>query len=358
MILLNPGPVCTSERVRNALMKGDLCHRESEFSAILKNTRKKILQAFAPDGGYTTAIITGSGTASLEAGICSSVSEGKKILIINNGVYGERITRIASAYKFNIVELKYDWCEQPDIKQIEETVSKDSDIEVVAMVHHETTTGLINPIHEVGAITNKHGRTFFLDSVSGLGGEEIDLVDDNVDICICTANKCIQGLPGLSFVLLKQNQVDRMRNIPPRSLYLNVISQLDEQEQKGECPFTPSVHTFYAFEEALDELLKEGVLGRISRYKKVSSYLREEFRKLGLEFLLPQEFLSNTITALYLPKNMTYDHLHDSLKERGFIIYAGQEELNKTIFRIANMGELTMNDLEALIKNLQDVLSE
>jgi len=358
MILLNPGPVCTSDGVRNALMKGDLCHRENEFSTILSNTRKKILQAFAPDGNYTTAIITGSGTASLEAGICSSVSENKKILIVNNGVYGERITRIASAYKFNIVELKYDWCERPDIKQIEETVSKDSDIEVVAMVHHETTTGLINPIHEVGAITNKHGRTFFLDSVSGLGGEEIDLVDDNVDICICTANKCIQGLPGLSFVLLKQNQVDRMRNIPPRSLYLNVISQLDEQEQKGECQFTPSVHTFYAFEEALDELLEEGVQGRLSRYKEASSYLRNEFKRLNLNLLLPEELLSNTITALYLPENMTYTHLHDNLKERGFIIYAGQGELNKTIFRIANMGELTMNDLEALIKNLQDVLSE
>jgi len=358
MILLNPGPVCTSDGVRNALMKGDLCHRESEFSTILSNTRKKILQAFAPDGNYTTAIITGSGTASIEAGICSSVSENKKILIVNNGVYGERITHIASAYKFNIVELKYDWCERPDIKQIEETVSKDSDIEVVAMVHHETTTGLINPIHEVGAITNKHGRTFFLDSVSGLGGEEIDLVDDNVDICICTANKCIQGLPGLSFVLLKQNQVDRMRNIPPRSLYLNVISQLDEQEQKGECQFTPSVHTFYAFEEALDELLEEGVQGRLSRYKEASSYLRNEFKRLNLNLLLPEELLSNTITALYLPENMTYTHLHDNLKERGFIIYAGQGELNKTIFRIANMGELTMNDLEALIKNLQDVLSE
>ena len=358
MILLNPGPVCTSDRVRNSLMKGDICHRESEFSTILKNTRKKILQAFAPNGDYTTAIITGSGTASLEAGICSSVSEGKKILIVNNGVYGERISRIASAYKFNKVELKYDWCKLPDIKRIEDTVSKDSDIEVVAMVHHETTTGLINPIHEVGSITKKYGRTFFLDSISGLGGEEIDLTNDNIDICICTANKCIQGLPGLSFVLLKQTEVDRIRNIPPRSLYFNVISQLDEQEQRGECPFTPSVHTFYAFEEALDELLEEGVQGRLSRYKKASSYLRKEFKRLNLDLLLPEELLSNTITALHLPENMTYAHLHDSLKERGFIIYAGQGELNKTIFRIANMGELTMDDLKALIANLQEVLSE
>ncbi len=358
MILLNPGPVCTSERVRNALMKGDLCHRESEFSAILKNTRKKILQAFAPNGDYTTAIITGSGTASLEAGISSSVSEGKKILIVNNGVYGERMSRIASAYKFNKVELKYDWCKLPDIKQIEDTVSKDPDIEVVAMVHHETTTGLINPIHEVGAIIKKHGRTFFLDSVSGLGGEEIDLTNDSVDICICTANKCIQGLPGLSFVLLKHDEVMRMRNILPRSLYLNVISQLDEQEIKGECPFTPSVHTFYAFEEALDELLEEGVQGRLNRYKKASSYLRKEFKRLGLGLLLPDKLLSNTITALYLPNDMTYTHLHDSLKERGFIIYAGQGELNKTIFRIANMGVLTMDNLEGLISNLQEVIAE
>ncbi|GAX60896.1 2-aminoethylphosphonate aminotransferase [Candidatus Scalindua japonica] len=358
MILLNPGPVCTSEKVRNSLLKGDMCHRESEFSTLLTNTRKKILQAFTPDGSYTTAIITGSGTASLEAGICSSVSQGKKILIINNGVYGERMSRIASVYKIDKVELKYDWSELPDINQIEETISQDTEIEVVAMVHHETTTGLINPINEAGAVIKKHGRTFFLDSISGLGGEEIDLVNDNVDICICTANKCIQGLPGLSFVLLKNNEVKRMRNIPPRSLYFNVISQLDEQEEKGECPFTPSVHTFYAFEEALDELLKEGVQGRIDRYKKASSYLRQEFKRLNLKLLLQEKLLSNTITALYLPENMTYTRLHDNLKERGFIIYAGQGELNKTIFRIANMGELTMEDLESLIKNLQEVLVE
>ena len=358
MILLNPGPVCTSERVRNALMRGDMCHRESEFSTLLSSTRNKILQAFAPNGNYTTTIITGSGTASLEAGVCSALSEGKKILIINNGVYGDRITRIASAYRFNKVELKYDWCEQPNLEQIEDAVSKDSDIEVVAMVHHETTTGLLNSIHEVGEITNKYNRTFLLDSISGLGGEEINLINDNVDICIGTANKCIQGLPGLSFIVIKQDEIKRLRNIPPRSLYLNLIAQLDEQEEKGECPFTPSVHTFYAFEEALGELLEEGVQNRINRYRKASSYLRDEFKRIGLELLLPGELLSNTITALHLPTNMTYAHLHDSLKERGFIIYAGQGQLNKKIFRIANMGEISMEDLKSLIKNLQEVLED
>ncbi len=137
----------------------------------------------------------------------------------------------------------------------------------------------------------------------------------------------------------------------------NIIAQLDEQEEKGECPFTPSVHTFYAFDEALDEFLEEGIQNRINRYKKASSYLRDEFKRLSLELLLTDELLSNTITALHLPKNMTYAHLHDSLKERGFIIYAGQGQLSKKIFRIANMGELSMGDLQSLIKNLREVLA-
>ena len=334
-----------------------MCHREKEFSILLESVRKKILRAFAPNGNYTTAIITGSGTASLEAGVCSSVSEGKKILVINNGVYGDRISRMASAYKIDKVELKYDWSKQPDIDRIEDVISKDPDIEVAALVHHETTTGLINPIRAIGEITENYSRTFLLDSISGLGGEEIDLVNDNVDICICTANKCIQGLPGLSFVILKKDEVERMRNIPPLTVYFNLISQLDEQEKKGECPFTPSVHTFYAFDEALDELLEEGVPDRIGRYKRASTYLRKEFKRLGLELLLPDELLSNTITALSLPKNMTYTHLHDRLKERGFVIYAGQGQLNAKIFRVANMGELSMEDLEAFIKNLEEVMS-
>ena len=146
MILLNPGPVCTSERVRNALMRGDMCHRESEFSTLLSSTRKKILQAFAPNGDYTTAIITGSGTASLEAGVCSSLSEGKKILVINNGVYGDRISRIASAYKFNKVELQYDACEQPNLEQIENATSTSSTEEEMMKVFRKIRQNILEKV--------------------------------------------------------------------------------------------------------------------------------------------------------------------------------------------------------------------
>ena len=146
MILLNPGPVCTSERVRNALMRGDMCHRESEFSTLLSSTRKKILQAFAPNGDYTAAIITGSGTASLEAGVCSSLSEGKKILVINNGVYGGKISRIASAYKFNKVELQYDACEQPNLEQIDNATSTSSTEEEMMKVFRKIRQNILEKV--------------------------------------------------------------------------------------------------------------------------------------------------------------------------------------------------------------------
>ena len=146
MILLNPGPVCTSERARNALMRGDMCHRKSEFSTLLSSTRKKILQAFAPNGDYTTAIITGSGTASLEAGVCSSLSEGKKILVINNGVYGGKISRIASAYKFNKVELQYDACEQPNLEQIENATSTSSTEEEMMKVFRKIRQNILEKV--------------------------------------------------------------------------------------------------------------------------------------------------------------------------------------------------------------------
>ena len=158
MILLNPGPVCTSERVRNALMRGDMCHRESEFSTLLSSTRKKILQAFAPNGDYTTAIITGSGTASLEAGVCSSLSEGKKILVINNGVYGDRISRIASAYKFNKVELQYDWCEQPNLEQIEDAASISGTEEEMMKVFRKVRKNILEKVKHF-VTTFKAGQT-------------------------------------------------------------------------------------------------------------------------------------------------------------------------------------------------------
>lgn len=353
-ILLNPGPVNVSPRVQQALLRGDLCHREEEFSDLLVAIRTKLLRAFAPHD-YTAVPVSGSGTLAVEAMVSSAMPEGKKLLVLNNGVYGERILRMAEAHRIPTVELRYGWTERPDLAQIESTLKADPTIHAVALVHHETTTGLLNLVNEVGAITHQTGHWVLLDAVSALASEELDMVRDGVDLCACTANKCIQGLPGVSFVLVRNEAMAAMQQYPRRSLYLHLPLHWEAQERRS-IPFTPSVQTWYALDEALDELLEETVTGRIQRYHAAARLLREGFAQLGLRSLLPSNLQSNSLTSLLLPEGMTYQPIHDGLKERGFIIYEGQGKLQTGVFRVAHMGHLTLDDFRRFLTALGAVL--
>ena len=353
-ILLNPGPVNVSPRVQQALLRGDLCHREEEFSALLVAVRAKLLQAFAPRG-YTPVVLSGSGTLAVEAMVSSALPEGRKLLVINNGVYGERILHMAEAHRIPAVELRYGWTERPDLAQIEDTLRNDLAIAAVALVHHETTTGLLNPVTEVGALTRRAGRLFLLDAVSALGGEDLDLARDGVDLCACTANKCVQGLPGVAFVLVRTEAMAAMQQVPRRSLYLHLPLHWEAQERRS-IPFTPSVQAWYALDAALDELLEETVAGRVRRYRAASQLLREGFARLRLKALLPALYQANSLTALLLPDGITYHRLHDDLKARGFVIYEGQGKLQSGVFRVANMGHLTLNDFRQFLQALEEVL--
>ena len=169
-------------------MRGDLCHREEEFSDLLVAIRSKLLRAFAPDG-YTTVVVSGSGTLAVEAMVSSALPDGKKLLVINNGVYGDRMRQMAEAHRIPVVELTYGWTEPPNVDQIASTLSHDPSIAAVALVHHETTTGLLNPAAEIGAVVRQASRLFLLDAVSALGGDDLDVARDMVDLCACTANK-------------------------------------------------------------------------------------------------------------------------------------------------------------------------
>ena len=354
-LLLNPGPVNVSSRVQQALLRGDLCHREEEFSDLLVAVRSKLLRAFAPQG-YTAVPVSGSGTLAVEAMVSSALPEGRKLLVINNGVYGERMLRMAEAHRIPAVELRYGWTERPDLSRIEETLRTDPAISAVALVHHETTTGLLNPVAEVGAITRRAGRWLLLDAVSALGGEDLDLTHDGVDLCACTANKCVQGLPGVAFVLVRNEAMAAMQDYPRRSLYLHLPLHWEAQERRS-IPFTPSVQAWYALDAALDELLEETVTARVQRYRAAATLLREGFVRLGLKFLLPPEYQANSLTSLLLPEGMTYQRLHDDLKGRGFVIYEGQGKLQTGVFRVANMGHLTLDDFRRFLGALETVLA-
>ena len=353
-ILLNPGPVNVSPRVQQALLRGDLCHREEEFADLLVAIRTKLLQAFAPQG-YTSVVISGSGTSAVEAMVSSALPVDKKLLVINNGVYGERMLRMAKAHRIPTAELRYDWTERPDVSQIATTLENDPSIGGVALVHHETTTGLLNPVTEVGAITKRTGRLFLLDAVSALAGEDLDLIRDGVDLCACTANKCVQGLPGVAFVLVRTPVMQAMQEVEPSSLYLHLPIHWEAQERNS-IPFTPSVQAWYALDAALDELLEETVASRVQRYRAASQLLHAGFSRLGLQFLLPPEHRVNSLTSVFLPEGMTYQRLHDELKKRGFVIYEGQGKFQAGIFRVANMGHLTLDDFRNFLQALEEVL--
>jgi len=362
-ILLNPGPVNVSDRVRQALMRGDLCHREPEFSRLMTNVRRMVEALFAPGGAHTAVLVAGSGTSAVEAMVSNSVAPGRKLAVVTNGVYGERIADMAKRHEIPLVTIAgtggaggvepphAKWTSIPSLSDVEKALD-DPAVETLAAVHHETTTGLLNPIRDWAQAAKKRGKTFVLDSVSGMAGEELDL-DWGVDAVACTANKCIQGLPGSSFVLVKKDVLARWKAYPQRTLYLD-LGKNHEAQEKGFPAFTQPVQILFAFEAALEELREETVPARIARMKKASRLLRAGFARLGLELLLPEAVRSNTITTLALPGGVTYPALHDALKARGFVIYAGQGGLEKSVFRVANMGALGDADFESFLGALRE----
>lgn len=357
MILLNPGPVNVSERVRKALQGPDICHREPEFADLLQRIRQKLLKAFVAGGeaDYTAIVLTGTGTAAVEAAVLSSVPHGKRMTVINNGVYGARIASMIGPHRLGVAELKLDWGTRPNLDQVEVALKQHPEVHAVAMVHHETTTGLINPVKEVAEIVDRQNRVFVVDSVSGLAGDPLDICGSKIYMVAGTAGKCVQGFPGVSFVLVRKGFMERMKGYPKRSCYLNLPSYYEDQE-KGSIPFTPAVQLYYAFDEALAELLEEGVPNRIQRYRRAAAMIRQQMQALGLKPLLPPELQSNTITSYYLPGGVTYQVLHDHLKEEGYVIYAGQGQLEDKIFRVANMGALSEHDLQGFLAAFKRVV--
>ncbi len=357
MILLNPGPVNVSERVRNALLCPDVCHRESECAELADRIRGKLLNAFVPgaEADYVAILLTGSGTAAVEASIMSCLPAGKRLVHVNNGVYGERLSSIIGTQRLGIAEIKCDWDTPPDPDAILKSLKQQPAAHAVVMVHHETTLGLLNPVHDIADHVDGRGCVFVLDSISGLGGEALDIAGRHMYMVAGTSGKCIQGFPGVSFVLVRKGFMENVVKYPRRSWYLSLANYHEAGEQGG-MPFTPAVQVFAAFDEALSELLEEGVAQRMARYGRLSAMIRERMDTLGVRAVLPAELRSNSLTAFYVPDGLTYAVLHDRLKERGYVIYAGQGRFASKIFRVATMGALRDADIEGFLGAFEDVM--
>lgn len=357
-ILLNPGPVTTTYSVKMAQVVPDICPREKEFGKLLASISSDIIKIAHGSKDYAAVLFGGSGTAVMDATLNSVAPLNKKILVINNGAYGDRMAKIARAYSIDVVELKFKWNELPDLSRIDEILRNDNAIECVAIVHHETTTGLLNPVEKIGGIAKKYGKLFVVDAISSFGGIPIDIKKFQIDFLMSVSNKCLQGLPGISFVVCRKRELEKIKNYPRRSFYLSLYDQYECFRDNQEFRFTPPVQAVYALRKAIDEFLEEGAEKRFSRYKKNWLALREGVQKLGFEILLkPEQEAHLLITVLY-PKDPSFDfmELHDRLYKRGFTIYPGKIGIGT--FRLANIGDLDAKDISDFLAELKSVIKE
>lgn len=355
-ILLNPGPVTLSERVRAALSRPDLCHREPEFAALQNDIRSRLLAVYDLDPKIWTAILlTCSGTGAVEAMVGSLAATNESLVVIENGVYGERISSIATAYRIPHRGVHLDWGARIDADAAAAFVAEAGATQL-AVIHHETTTGRLNALEELAAATARGstgGPRLLIDAVSSFGAEAIDFEGWRIDACAATANKCLHGVPGISFVIVRRALLAASR---PRGVYFNLATYAAAQDANT-TPFTQSVQACYALEEALAEFEDEGGwLARRERYRGFSALVRDGLAALGVEPLLDPGESSCVLSSFRLPHGVTYGTLHDALKADGITIYAGPGDLAKTMFRIAVMGAITADDLHRMLDRCRAVL--
>lgn len=351
-VLMNPGPVLTSPRVKSALVHHDVCHRDEDYAVVARRIRRKLRQICKGGAEHDVMLISGSGTAAMEATISSCVPEDGKLLVISNGAFGERFAEIAKVHKFDTVHLKYNWGELVDPADVKARLMQDPSIVAVVMCHHETSIGILNPVNKIGTICRELDRLFFVDSVSSLGAEDIDVRRDKIDVLISSANKCLHAISGVSFTCVNRRIWSRIESIEPRSYYLDLRRYYTQQ-----IPFTPAVSSFFALDAALDELLREGLSQRHQRYRRLNAQLRRELRRIGLERFSLTGHESHTITTFKTPEYIQFKDLYQQLKDRGYIIYGCKAHLQDRYFQIANMGNLSDDHIRGFVDTLTQVLA-
>lgn len=358
-ILLNPGPATTTDSVKMSQVVPDICPREKEFGILMESVTKDLTKIAGGDKGYTTILFGGSGTAAMDSVINSTVEPGKKILIINNGAYGERIIKIAKTYSVRFIELKFEWGTMPKLDAIEKELKKNKQIGYVAMVHHETTTGMLNPVKDVGKIAKNHNCVFIVDAMSSFAAIPFNIKDYQIDFMMSNSNKCIQGISGCCFIICKKEELEKIKDYPKKSFYLDLYNQYKHFKERHQMQFTPPVQVVYALRKAIDEFFKEGTKNRYKRYLKSWKTLVKGMESLGFKRLLKDEEESHILTTFIELEdpNYNFDKMHDLLYKKGFTIYPGKIGERDT-FRIANMGSIDYTDIKNFLKALKSVVDE
>ena len=354
--LMCPGPINVSRRVSEAMISREIGHRESEFSALLTNIKKNCLSLMhlSPEK-YSLVVITGSGSASNEAVLCSAIQPQDHVLSLVTGEFGRRLSEISSIYNPNTDAIVQNWATPIDLAVVEERL-KSGHYDWVTMVHHETSTGELQPVKAVGALCKKYGARLFVDAVSSFMVDPLDLEDCNVTFMSTSSGKGIGMGPGLSLVVGRIDEFEKLTKYPVRNYYLSLARHYSFYINKLQTPNTPGITLFIALNEALQIIAEETVESRFAFQAQKARYFRDGLKMLGLSLLHPDHVLSNAVSSIVLPRDMTFPVLRDRLRERGFIVYGGKGPLADQIFQVSTMGAVTCSDIQALLDALADAI--
>ena len=356
-VLFTPGPLTTSMAVKQAMLR-DVGHRDFEFIQAIKDVRKKILEIGQVDGkGYEAVLLQGSGTYAVEAIISTGTPADGKWLVVENGAYGARISKIIDILKIERTSLVYAENELPVLADIEKALVDDPEITHVAVVHNETTTGMVNPIEEIGKIVKKHNKIYFVDAMSSFGAFQMPMDELQIDWLACTANKNVEGVPGFAFVVVKKDVLLECKG-NARSMVLDVFDQWQGFEKNGQFRFSPPTHSILAFKTACEELDAEGgVAGREARYRENYETLVNGMSKMGFTEYLPREIQGHIIVSFNYPNdpNFKFNEFYKILNDRGYVIYPGKVS-NADCFRLAVCGRLFKNDILDVMNAIRETM--
>lgn len=354
--LLTPGPLTTADTVKREMLF-DHCTWDDDYKSITQNIRKKLLGlAHVSEDKYTAVLMQGSGTFGVESVFSSIISDNDKLLIAANGAYGERMCQIAERLNINYVVYNEEYDKVPSAEKIKEILDNDSSITYVAMVHSETTSGILNDIEAVGEVVKSMGRNFIVDAMSSFGGVDIDVEGIGIDFIISSANKCIQGVPGFSFIICNKEKLIESKG-RARSLSLDLYDQWETMNKDGKWRFTSPTHTVLAFNKAIEEMENEGgIPARSRRYRENNELLIKKMSEMGFDTYIHNN-QGPIITTFLYPENAnyTFSEMYSYIKERGYAIYPGKVTSAET-FRIGNIGEIYKEDIEKLCNIIKEFL--
>ena len=355
--LMCPGPVNVSKRVQDA-MRSEIGHREPEFSSLLRAIRSNCLQIMGLSADdYAMVVVTGSGSAGNEAVITSALQPGDRILSLVTGEFGRRLGDISEIYNPHTVKYEQPWATALDLAKVEELL-QNGHFDWVTMVHHETSTGELQPVREVGALCRKYGARLFVDAVSSFMADPLDLDACNVSFMNTSSGKAIGMGPGLSLVIGKKSEFQKLASHPVRNYYLSLARHYDFFERKSQTPNTPGISLFLALNEALKIIREEGVENRFQFQALKARTFRDDIARIGLHLLHSDHVLSNAVSTVCLPDHVSFDELRAALRDRGFVVYGGKGPLADHIFQVSTMGYVDCDDVHDLVYAIRDVISE